>query len=131
MSVSALALGLIVPSWLGIAPWASAQSPAVRELPEKAQIIDQKSFLVLPEVLPPTEANATTVSHVIHTIVRTFTNLCLQKFLWPGVTEESLLEKPFHIYDPEFYDVIGSNPSLTQIAESADGDILFHEAVTW
>lgn len=53
-----------------------------------------------------------------------------QLFVWPGVTKESLLAKPFHIYDKEFYDVIGSNPSLTQIASSAS-DPIFHEAVTW
>lgn len=40
---------------------AQASSAAERPLPEKAQIIDQKSFLVLDEVLPPTKANATTV----------------------------------------------------------------------
>lgn len=40
---------------------AQAASPAERPLPEKAQIIDQKSFLVLEEVLPPSKANATTV----------------------------------------------------------------------
>lgn len=40
---------------------AQAASPAERTLPETAQIIDQKSFLVLEEVLPPSQANATTV----------------------------------------------------------------------
>jgi gluconolactonase len=40
------------------------------------------------------------------------------------------LAKPFHIYDEEFYDVIGSSPSLTQIA-SSESDPIFHEAVTW
>jgi gluconolactonase len=53
-----------------------------------------------------------------------------QLFVWPGVTAESLLAKPFHIYDEEFYDVIGPNPSLTQIA-SSETDPIFHEAVTW
>jgi len=38
--------------------------------------------------------------------------------------------KPFHIYDDEFYDIIGSNPTLTLIAET-DGDPLFHEATAW
>lgn len=46
------------------------------------------------------------------------------------MTADSLLEKPFHIYDEEFYDVIGENPSLTTIATS-ESDPLFHEAVTW
>lgn len=54
----------------------------------------------------------------------------VQLFVWPGVTAESLLAKPFHIYDEEFYDVIGNNPSLTQIA-SSESDPIFHEAVTW
>lgn len=30
-------------------------------IPENAQVIDPKSFLVLPNVLPPSQANATTV----------------------------------------------------------------------
>lgn len=34
-----------------------------RDVPEQAQIIDWKSFNVLPTVLPPTVANASTVSH--------------------------------------------------------------------
>lgn len=38
--------------------------------------------------------------------------------------------KPFHIYDPGFYDIIGPNPSLTVIA-SSPSDPLFHEAVVW
>lgn len=46
------------------------------------------------------------------------------------MTHESLTERPFHVYDPEFYDVIGPDPSLTLIA-STDGNPLFHEAVTW
>lgn len=54
----------------------------------------------------------------------------MQLFVWPGVTAESLFAKPFHIYDDEFYDVIGSNPSLTTIA-SSESDPIFHEAVTW
>ncbi|KAJ4154460.1 hypothetical protein NW754_001409 [Fusarium falciforme] len=77
-----------------------------------ALVIDWKSFNVLENVLPPAEANDSTT------------------FLWPGVTEKSLLAKPFHIYDDEFLDVIGSNPSLTLIATS-DTDPIFHEAVVW
>jgi gluconolactonase len=46
------------------------------------------------------------------------------------VTANSLSDKPFHIYDEEFYDVIGEDPSLTTIATS-ESDPLFHEAVTW
>jgi len=83
-----------------------------RTVPESAQVVDQKSFNVLETVPPPSEANATSL------------------FVWPSVTADSLLEKPFHIYDEEFYDVIGENPSLTTIATS-ESDPLFHEAVTW
>lgn len=46
------------------------------------------------------------------------------------MTAESLLAKPFHIYDDEFFDVIGRDPSLTLIATS-DTDPIFHEAVVW
>jgi len=83
-----------------------------RTVPESAQVVDQKSFNVLETVPPPSGANATSL------------------FVWPSVTADSLLEKPFHIYDEEFYDVIGENPSLTTIATS-ESDPLFHEAVTW
>ncbi|KAJ4132152.1 hypothetical protein NW765_013965 [Fusarium oxysporum] len=64
------------------------------KLPSTAQIIDQKSFNVLKDVPPPAVANDSLV------------------FTWPGVTEESLVEKPFHVYDEEFYDVIGKDLSL-------------------
>ncbi|EGY17118.1 Gluconolactonase like protein [Verticillium longisporum] len=80
--------------------------------PSTAQIIDQKTFNVLPSVPPPSQANDSTV------------------FLWPGVTQESLTAKPFHVYDEEFYDVIGDAPSLTLIATS-QSDPIFHEAVVW
>ncbi|KAF4904422.1 Gluconolactonase [Colletotrichum fructicola] len=110
MASSRLASGLALLNGLGLLSGVRAQSN--RTLPEAAQIIDQKSFNVLEEVLPPSEANATTT------------------FLWPGVTQESLKAKPFHVYDEEFYDIIGTNPSLTLIATS-ENDPIFHEAVTW
>jgi len=53
-----------------------------------------------------------------------------QLFIPPGLTLEEALAKPFHIYNREFYDVIGDNPALTLLAESAS-DPLYHEAVTW
>lgn len=53
-----------------------------------------------------------------------------QLFLWPGVTADSLTAKPFHIYNDEFYNVIGENPTLTLLAQT-DSDPLFHEAVVW
>ncbi|KAK7953725.1 lactonohydrolase [Apiospora saccharicola] len=110
MAVAALLVGILLP--LGLNPfshWAAAATPPV---PSSAQVIDQRQFNVLDQVLPPSQANATTL------------------FIWPGVTEESLKAKPFHIYDDEFYEVIGSNPTLTLLAQS-DKDPLFHEAVVW
>ncbi|KAI8665164.1 hypothetical protein LRP88_12801 [Fusarium phalaenopsidis] len=101
-SLAVVALGALVQSGLGLAA----------KVPSTAQVVDWKSFNVLENVLPPAEANDSTT------------------FIWPGVTEKSLLEKPFHIYDDEFLDVIGSNPSLTLIATS-DTDPIFHEAVVW
>ncbi|KAI0621142.1 Lactonase [Pyrenophora tritici-repentis] len=83
-----------------------------QKLPAAAQVVNQKSFNVLDNVPPPTVQNASNL------------------FYWPGVTEESLQAKPFLVFDDEFYDVIGPNPSLTTIA-SSDSDPLFHEAVTW
>lgn len=63
-----LAAGLALLKGLGSFAGVQAQatSPAERPLPEKAQIVDQKSFLVLEEVLPPTKANATTVCILNH-----------------------------------------------------------------
>ncbi|KAF4979796.1 hypothetical protein FZEAL_4070 [Fusarium zealandicum] len=108
MAISVLALGVIVPVSLGLFHSADAVQP----LPDTAQIIDQKSFNVLSNVPPPSVANATT------------------EFLWPGVTHKSLTDRPFHVYDAEFYDIIGDNPTLTLIATS-DTDPIFHEAVVW
>lgn len=83
-----------------------------QELPAQAQVVDQRSFNVLPNVLPATVVNAS------------------QVFMPPGVSPEDLLAKPFHVYDDEFLSVIGSEPTLTLIAETAT-DPLFHEAVVW
>ncbi|KAI8294414.1 Gluconolactonase [Colletotrichum sp. SAR 10_98] len=102
--LAVVAAGLLVPLGMGLCTAA--------EVPATAQIIDWKSFNVLQNVPPPAEANDSTL------------------FLWPGVTKESLEAKPFHIYDAEFYDVVGPNPSLTLIATS-DTDPIFHEAVVW
>ncbi|SPO06513.1 probable lactonohydrolase [Cephalotrichum gorgonifer] len=74
--------------------------------------IDQRSFNVLDNVLPPSLSNGTSI------------------FLPPGITEEEALSKPFHVYDDAFYDIIGDNPTLTLIASEAT-DPLFHEAVVW
>ncbi|KAI3332359.1 lactonohydrolase [Xylariaceae sp. AK1471] len=91
----------------------SHQSPRRAEIPAQAQFIDQKAFNVLPSVLPPSEFNITNI------------------FVPPGYDLAGLKEKPFHVYDDEFYDVIGANPTLTLIANSGSADPLFHEAVVW
>ncbi|KAI0423944.1 D-lactonohydrolase [Xylaria sp. FL1042] len=82
------------------------------DIPAQAQFIDQKAFNVLPSVLPPIEFNLTSI------------------FVPPGYDLAALKEKPFHVYDDEFYDVIGPNPTLTLIAQS-EIDPIFHEAVVW
>lgn len=89
-------------------------SVAVRaqELPAQAQVIDQRSFNVLPVVQPATVVNGS------------------QTFMPPGISPEDLLAKPFHVYDQEFQSIIGSEPTLTLIAET-ETDPLFHEAVVW
>lgn len=43
---------------------------------------------------------------------------------------ESLKERPFHVYHPDFLNLLGQNPTLTLIAD-AGTDPLFHEAVIW
>ncbi|KAJ9499454.1 hypothetical protein LTR99_009622 [Exophiala xenobiotica] len=80
--------------------------------PNQALVIDQKSFNALQSVPPPSESNLTTI------------------FLPPGITQEQALAKPFHIYDDAFYDIIGSNPTLTVIASQGTNP-LYHEAVVW
>lgn len=86
-----------------------AQNTAI---PSQAQQIHPVSFAVLPTVPPPSQANGTSL------------------FIPPNSTVSSLSARPFLVYDPDFLPVIGSNPTLTLIAES-ESDPLFHEAVTW
>ncbi|KAJ4017540.1 hypothetical protein NW766_003603 [Fusarium irregulare] len=114
VAVGAIAITALIPWKLGFFDGLQSTTAVtdLRGLPDKAQIIDQRSFNVLERVAPSNEANATT------------------RFLWPGVTHESLLERPFHVYDAEFLDIIGKDPSLTLLATS-DKDPLFHEAVVW
>ncbi|KAF5591463.1 gluconolactonase [Fusarium pseudocircinatum] len=114
MAIGVLAIGVLVPYSLGLFGEAQAKPTVIdpAKLPATAQVIDQKSFNVLEHVPPPKKANATT------------------RFLWPGVTYESLTERPFHVYDAEFLDIIGSNPTLTLLATS-EKDPIFHEAVVW
>lgn len=56
--------------------------------------------------------------------------MTLQPFIPPGTSKQSLMEKPFHIYDDEFRAVLGDNPTLSLIART-DKDPIFHEAVVW
>ncbi|OTB20072.1 hypothetical protein K445DRAFT_52357 [Daldinia sp. EC12] len=107
-----LAAGVLVQAYSGSST-SDYERLIKREVPGQAQIIDWKSFNVLPTVSPPSVANASTVF-----------------FLPPGHDLESLKERPFHIYDDEFYDVIGSNPTLTLIANTGTNP-MFHEAAVW
>ncbi|KXX78351.1 Gluconolactonase [Madurella mycetomatis] len=81
-------------------------------IPPQAQIIDQRSFNVLGNVPPPSEANGNT------------------QFAPLGTTDDSLVARPFHIYDEKFLDIIGPNPTLTLINHT-ERDPLFHEAPVW
>jgi gluconolactonase len=97
--------------WL-LNPNSLAVQAQALELPAQAQLVDQRTFNVLPNVLPSTVVNGT------------------QVFMPPGVSPEDLMAKPFHVYDHDFLAVIGSEPTLTLIAE-AETDPLYHEAVVW
>ncbi|KAH8666310.1 D-lactonohydrolase [Xylariales sp. PMI_506] len=113
MALAVILLGYIIP--LGSGTFLAnpfSRFVAIRDIPTQAQVIDQRVFNALDVVPPPIVANDST------------------NFFWPGVTSESLTEKPFHIYDPDFYSIIGSNPTLTLLASSGS-DPLFHEAVVW
>ncbi|KAL2136542.1 hypothetical protein VTI74DRAFT_3087 [Chaetomium olivicolor] len=81
-------------------------------IPPQAQIIDQRTFNALHNVPAPPEANG------------------FIPFVPPGTTSESLFARPFHIYDAEFLDVIGPNPTLTLLTQT-DSDPVFHEAPVW
>ncbi|KAJ5860288.1 SMP-30/Gluconolaconase/LRE-like region [Penicillium soppii] len=106
MSRSTLLLTLFVISQSFVSPVISTN------VPDQAQIIDQRVFNVLNNTRPPAEFNATNV------------------FVPPGSTGDSLTERPFHVYDEEFLKIIGKGPTLTRIAHSSK-DPLFHEAVVW
>ncbi|WVQ79910.1 hypothetical protein IAT38_002011 [Cryptococcus sp. DSM 104549] len=100
-------------SLAGLAKVKPVKSFAKRDgTPRFAQVISPKSFAVLDTVQAPSAFNGSSL------------------FVPPGSTEDSLKEKPFHIYDDSFYDVIGSDPTLTLLSD-AGTDPLFHEAVVW
>ncbi|KAK3995728.1 hypothetical protein QBC44DRAFT_283143 [Cladorrhinum sp. PSN332] len=101
-------------SLLGNIAFTVASSPNLkRAIPALAQVIDQKSFNVLPSVPTAEEYNASSPP---------WTPL--------NFTSAQLVDKPFHIYDPEFLDIIGPNPTFTIVAETPK-DPIFHEAVVW
>ncbi|KAL7796676.1 gluconolactonase-like protein [Trichoderma ceciliae] len=87
-------------------------SQVLTQLPPQAQAIYSSTFAVMPVVPPPNTANVTSI------------------FIPPGSTMESLKERPFHVYHPDFVQIMGPNPTLTLIADSGT-DPLFHEAVVW
>ncbi|RXK40930.1 hypothetical protein M231_01778 [Tremella mesenterica] len=93
-------------SFISRKPWVPS------ELPSQAQRISPKSFAVLPHVPPPSEANGFTL------------------FTPPGITVESLKQKPFLVLDDGFWEIIGENPTLTMIATGGTNP-LFHEAPVW
>ncbi|KAI1505325.1 D-lactonohydrolase [Biscogniauxia marginata] len=111
LTLVVLATGVAIQAYDPSSGYGSRRLPRA-EIPAQAQFIDQKAFNVLPTVLPPSESNATTF------------------FIPPGYDSASLKEKPFHILDDEFYDVIGTNPTLTLLA-NAGTNPLFHEATVW
>lgn len=45
-------------------------------------------------------------------------------------TSQVLHEKPFHVYDEAFLDIIGPKPTLTTLAQTPK-DPIFYEAVVW
>jgi len=87
--------------------------PVKRALPTLAQVISQKAFNVIPTVPTAEEFNGSSAP---------WTPL--------NTTSASLLEKPFHVYDDEFLDIIGPNPTFTILAQTPK-DPIFHEAVVW
>ena len=89
-----------------------AQVARAAGVPAQAQVIDQRKFNALQSVQPPALFNISGI------------------FTPPGIDAQSLGDKPFHVYDDAFLEVLGGNPTLTLIAQSAS-DPLFHEAVVW
>ncbi|KAL2204474.1 calcium-dependent phosphotriesterase [Sarocladium strictum] len=81
-------------------------------LPDKALVVKLSESLVLDNVPPPKEANASTF------------------FIPKGLDLETMKEKPFHVYHEDFVQIVGNNPTLTLIADSGT-DPLFHEAAVW
>jgi hypothetical protein len=68
-AVGAVAIAALIPWKLGFFDGLQSKTAVtdLRGLPDKAQIIDQRSFNVLERVPPPSEADATTVWHLSQT----------------------------------------------------------------
>ncbi|KAL2198868.1 hypothetical protein P885DRAFT_32610 [Corynascus similis CBS 632.67] len=81
-------------------------------IPPQAQVVDQRSFNALNGVPPPSQVDG------------------FSPFSPPGTSQESLKARPFHIYDEEFLDIIGPNPTLT-LLNHTQSDPIFHEATVW
>lgn len=101
-----------------------------QQVPDQAQFLSPKNWAVLGQVPPPDVSNGTTVSDNFGISPCHMLMMTTKYFVPPGTTKESLKAKPFLVFSDDFYNVIGSNPTLTLIAKT-DGDPLFHEAVVW
>ena len=55
---------------------------------------------------------------------------CQNPWTPPGYTQDSLLAKPFHVYDDEFLAILGDSPTFSLVAASAK-DPVYHEAIVW
>ncbi|KAK4124749.1 calcium-dependent phosphotriesterase [Parathielavia appendiculata] len=82
------------------------------QVPPQAQVIDQRSFNSLQIVAAPSVADG------------------FAQFVPPGTTLKRLLARPFHVYDEDFLEIIGPNPTLTLLNHTAS-DPIFHEAPVW
>ncbi|KAK1753595.1 Gluconolactonase [Echria macrotheca] len=86
---------------------------AKRAVPALAQVINQKALNVLPTVPPASDYNASS-----------------NPWVPLNYTAEALTDKPFHVYDDAFLDILGPNPTFTILAQTPK-DPIFHEAVVW
>ncbi|KAK3986354.1 hypothetical protein QBC44DRAFT_333375 [Cladorrhinum sp. PSN332] len=82
-------------------------------LPNLAQVVvDQRRFNALQQVCCVATDEPTT------------------KFIPPAHCKDRLRDRPFHVYDDAFLDIIGPGPTLT-LTNHTDGYPLFHEATIW
>jgi gluconolactonase len=104
------------------------------DAPPQAQVLDPLSWNVLDPIAPQDKFDGGSVSTPAPASLLPSRpqhgSRSPQLFYPPGHDAESLKARPFHIYDPKFYAIIGDSPTLTLIA-SSPVDPLFHEAVVW